>query len=178
LFAERRELSYSLEPPIALLRANIEGIEILVNGRTEHQLFANRLRVWNSGSIPLKIVPLWCEFGDIDTLFAVFGVRHETTPQHEFGRVEEQAPTRHSLRIVYELLNPGDEDNITIVTNRPHPPSVSSKAEGMKFKRATSQRAGDRLPVLSGLMAAIAALFTMLLEMLSRSARRRRESKP
>jgi hypothetical protein len=133
-----KQLSYSIDGPITLLdklalSASGTTITLMVNGVTVPELFAYKVRLWNSGDSPLKDLPVRLVFDTPEQGFQILEVKHETTPKHEFGKIVEQGSDATSKRFVFELLNPDDEDSITLMTNKSPHLQVYAKAEGLQL---------------------------------------------
>ena len=109
-------------------------IKIAVNGIETTNIFGYKIRLWNSGSVPLTMVPVRFAFEVTSTNFHVFNVSHTTTPKRDFGKIDENGSDASSKRFIYELLNPNDEDVLTFVTDVGAPLSIFAKAEGLRTK--------------------------------------------
>jgi hypothetical protein len=135
---ELKELSYSIEGPITHLEPDLTGsLEVMINNILTSYLFAYRVRIWNSGEVPLKNLPIRFVFDTSEGDFKIFEVKHDTKPKYEFGKITEQDIDEdndaYSKRFTYPLLNPKDEDIVTLWTNYPVSLSVYAKSEGLKL---------------------------------------------
>jgi hypothetical protein len=102
LSEKRSELSYSLDGPTSYVNQQAVGnITIQVNGASTSRLFAYKVRLWNSGGLPLRDLPVRFTFEAQNESFLIFNVNHETTPRYEFGKIDEQGSDRSikALRI-------------------------------------------------------------------------------
>ena len=166
-----KELSYSIDGPTAHLgTSSLSGITITVNGVPTSQLYGYRARIWNSGDLALKAVPVRFVFEDAPPGFRVFSVAHTTKPQFEFGTIKEESSDSLSRRFVYELLNPGNEDVVTFVANAAPSLVVFSNVEGVRLKRVDPQVPRDwkkYLSLATTLVAVLASFAGVLLKSIS-----------
>lgn len=138
---ELKELSYSIEGPITHLDPDLTGSVglMITNNISTSYLVAYRVRIWNSGKVPLKKLPIRFVFDTSESDFKLFKVEHDTKPKHEFGEITEQDLIEdndaYSRRFIYELLNPKDEDIVTLWTKYPVSLSVYAKSEGLDLLR-------------------------------------------
>lgn len=134
-FDTEKRLSYTIDGPTAYVNPTASGVvKIAVNGVETTNIFGYKLRIWNSGSLPLMALPVRFVFEPVSSNFHIFNVTHDTIPKRDFGRIEESGSDASSKRFVYELLNPNDEDTLMFVTDVGAPLSVFAKAEGLKTK--------------------------------------------
>lgn len=135
LFKESKELSYTSEEPIAYLTVEqIGDLDVQINRIQTYDLYAHKIRIWNSGDLPLNNLKVRVVFDTKRKDFKIFHISHATTPKYEFGEINEEVIDDHSRRISYELLNKTDEDNITILTNMAAQVKVYGKLERLKLK--------------------------------------------
>lgn len=135
---ELKELSYSIEGPITHLEPDLTGsLEVMINNISTSYLFEYRVRIWNSGEVPLKNLPIRFVFDTSEGDFKIFEVEHDTKPKYEFGDITKQDIDEdndaYSRRFIYALLNPKDEDTVTLWTNSPVSLSVYAKSEGLNL---------------------------------------------
>ncbi|MBE9593476.1 MAG: hypothetical protein IMF19_08340, partial [Proteobacteria bacterium] len=135
---ELKELSYSIEGPITHLEPDLTGsLEVMINNISTSYLFAYIVRIWNSGEVPLKNLPIRFVFNTSEGDFKIFEVEHDTKPKYEFGDITEQDIDEdndaYSRRFIYALLNPKDEDTVTLWTNSPVSLSVYAKSERLNL---------------------------------------------
>ena len=97
-------------------------------------LVAQSTRIWNSGELPIKTLPIRYVFETSSSTFRIFMVSHNTKPKYEFGNITSAEADQYSRRFLYDLLNPGDEVTITFLTNEAAPVSMYAKAEGLSIK--------------------------------------------
>ncbi len=136
--AELKELSYSIEGPISYIEPDVTGsLKVMINNISTSYLLAYRVRILNSGEVPLKNLPIRFVFDTSESDFKLFKVEHDTKPKYEFGEITEQDLIEdndaYSRRFIYTLLNPKDEDIVTLYTNYPVSLSVYSKSEGLEI---------------------------------------------
>jgi hypothetical protein len=129
------ELSYSIEDPIIYIEPQTIGnLVVEINGEQTSSLYAYKVRIWNSGDLPIKNLPIRFVFDRTESDFKIFSVAHDTKPKYEFGEIVEQGNDTHSKRFIYSLLNSNDEDVVTFLTNYPASLSVYAKLEGLSVK--------------------------------------------
>jgi hypothetical protein len=170
LIEKGKELSYTIDGPNAYLNQQAIGnLSIAVNGVTTAKLFTYKVRLWNSGGVPLKDIPVRLVFGEPKSGFRMLGVTHSTTPKYEFAKIQEVGNDSTSTRYVYELLNPGNQDVITLVTNEDPILEFYSNVEGLRVKRIEPQEPKGWLDILSlatTVVAAFASILSILLKTL------------
>lgn len=133
-FEKNTQLSYSIEGPITYIEPKALGKSTVeVNGIPTSYLYAYKVRIWNSGDLPLRNLPIRFVF-TVEEDFKIFTVVHDTKPKYEFGGIQEQGSNAHSKRFIYSLLNPKDEDIVTFLTNHSASLSVYAKSEGLSVK--------------------------------------------
>ncbi len=142
LTSTAKELSYMVDGPIAYADDDrpIGSVEIRVDGVPVPNLYTYTVTVWNSGDEPLRDLPLRLVFGSGSEEFKVLSIKHTTRPAHEFGRIDD-APgmDRNQRRFVFELLNVGDRDTISVVTTHDAGVRVFSKIAGLTLVDATDR---------------------------------------
>jgi hypothetical protein len=133
LFEKGKRISYTIDGPTAYVNPSAANtVKITVGGVETPNIYGYKVRLRNSGSVPLKTLPVQFWFETPASEFAVFNVTHETVPKKEFGKIEEIGSDKSSKRFVYELLNPSDEDILTFLTNVDAKLFVFTKAENLK----------------------------------------------
>jgi len=143
-FDKGKEISYTIEGPTSYVNQQAAGaVTITVNGVTTPSLFAYKVRLWNSGSSPIKGLPVRFSFNPGGSGLQVFNVVHDTNPKVEFGKVEESGSDQNSKRFVYELLNPEDEDIITFLINTDAPLTINTKSEGLRVTNIAPNQPGN-----------------------------------
>lgn len=126
------EYSYSLEYPKMLLdKLTIGNANVEINDVNTSSLYRQSIKIWNSGEIPIKDLPILYVFETQSPTFQILAVTHNTKPKYEFGKISLIKEDQYSKKYVYDLLNTNDEFTITILTNEEVPPSVHSKIEGL-----------------------------------------------
>jgi hypothetical protein len=175
VLSDRHELSYSVTGPTRLIdRARLDGsVKIEVNGLPADQLVLFEARIWNSGDLPIKNVPVSLVFQPDSDGFRIFSVHHSTNPPREFGSIVETQPDGFSRRYTYELFNPGDSDTVTALTNMTSTLSVFAKTESLNLKLVKSgdePRSFQLAAAAAGVLGATGSALTSLLAL-----RRQRE---
>jgi hypothetical protein len=163
-----KRLSYSIDKPTDYLSERLQGVTIQVNGFPTSNLFVVKVRIWNSGSAALKDVSVLFDFDTADHNFRILNVAHATKPEREFGSITQANPDINSTRLTYSLLNRGDEDTISFLTNESVEPKIYAKAEDMRIKRAAfnlrvSPLAATLISLVVGLIGLAGSLLGFLL---------------
>jgi hypothetical protein len=166
LLDKGREISYSVEGPTESLNGPSLGVSISVNGVPTGQLFSYRVRIWNSGGTSLRNVPIRIVFDRPAAGFRVFVVTHSTSPRYEFGAIREVGSDSTSRRFVYELLNPGNEDVVTVVANDDPQIEVYSNVAGVRFTRSEPAQPRSMMEWASFAMTIVAVVAAMLAKVL------------
>jgi hypothetical protein len=175
-FTESRQISYAVEEPVAYLdKSSIGSAVIKVNDAAVPEVFAARVRVWNSGSLPLKDLPIRFEFSAADKDFRVLSVSHNTKPSKEFGAITEQGSDAVSRRFIYALLNQEDEDSIVFLTSAKSDVKVFSKAEGLSVKAVQTEKRGEFKWYYAVVGAMLASLLSSFVEAIYKGWRERRK---
>lgn len=178
IFSESRQISYAVEGPVAYLDKSSIGTAIIkVNDEVVPEVFAARIRIWNSGTLPLKDLPIRFEFSAADRDFRVLSVSHNTRPSKEFGAITEDGSNLSSKRYIYSLLNPDDEDTIVFLISAKSDVLVYSKAEALSVKAVQPEKIGEFkwYHAVGGAM--LASLLSSLVEIIFKIWRTRRKIK-
>jgi hypothetical protein len=160
-----KRLSYETVGPVQYVNsAGLAGLTITFNGERIDSAYGYRVRVWNSGDVPLASLPIQFYFSADSPGFKILSVRHETIPPQEFGKIDEQGSDKLSKRFIYELLNPKDEDVVTLVTNQQVSPTVYAKASGLRLNQVvnTSPSYWNFVPLALALLGAVSSLLTII----------------
>jgi hypothetical protein len=167
LWEKGKRISYTIDGPTAYLNPNAVGTaKIEVGGVKYPNVFGYKVRLWNSGSVPLASLPVLFSFDTTNADFKVFNVTHTTTPKREFGAITETNGDPFSKRFVYELLNPKDEDVMVFLTSLDVPLSVYSKSEDLKVVPTQSKTQAYDFSVWTSLLVAVVGAFASLLTFL------------
>ena len=168
-FREAKELSYMIDEPVSYFDESAIGqVKIEVNDIAVSNLFAYKVRLWNSGDVELKMLPVSFVFKEPSAGFQILNTSHLTTPPHEFGDISAETVSPSKIRFVYELLNPGDQDIITILANGKPDLELFAKAEKLKVEsiRAEAQQLGwkdwDWVKMSAVVMAGIAVISSVM----------------
>ena len=137
------------------------GVEMNLN---ELQIY--KVTVRNTGSSPLKELPVRLVFEDASNNFSVYAIQHKTNPPHEFGEIKTGSDLS-SPRFVYQLLNPGDEDVLTVLASEKRDLKVYARGEGVSLdvRHAGEDRfaSWSMLLIASGLGGMILGIITTFL---------------
>ncbi len=167
MFDKDKELSYSINLPNEYLDQDAVGsLKIEVNGVPTSALYDYKVSVWNSGDIPLKKIPIRFVFNIKERDFQIFNVIHKTDPSYEFGKITEEDIDSKSKRFVYELLNPGDKDEITFLCNKWAIMTVHSKSEGLKVNWVKPKK-NNWFEYASVLLAVIASFLSLFIKLVA-----------
>lgn len=94
LTTQHKELSYIIEPADVILKnPSINKVVITVNDVPVKEVFSHRIKIWNSGNLPIKDVPFTFSFPidkEDDFDFKILNLSFSTIPRIEFGKVEEE----------------------------------------------------------------------------------------
>jgi hypothetical protein len=173
-----KEISYTIDGPTAYLsQSAIGNVAITVNGIPTSELFTYKVRVWNSGGVPITNIPIRLVFNADGSTFKIFNVAHATEPTYEFGGIQEQGSDTTSKRFVFGLLNPGNQDVITLVTNTGAPLQFYSNVEGVRIKQVGQQEPRNWVSYLAPLAAIIGFVGSLLSELV-KSLINRKGKKP
>ncbi len=174
LLAEAKQISYTVEEPVAYLdKTSIGSAVVKVNDVPVPEVFAVRVRVWNSGDVALKDLAVRFDFSSSDKDFRILSANHNTQPAREFGSINEQGSEGLSKRYVYQLLNAKDEDTIVFLTTAKADLKVFSKAEGLSVKSVPAGKEREFKWYHAVLGAMIASLLSSIVEVLFKLARRK-----
>jgi len=158
-----REITYTIQQPIDFLNEQVLGkVRIEVNDIQTSELFASRVQIENTGDMAIKEFPVRFVFEGVPDSLVIFNIVHETNPEYEFGKISLEQKTSNSVRLVYGLLNPGDVDIITFLTNAAPKLSVHAKAEEVVVKQGSVDRKVD-WPRSIAIIAIIVSLLTSVL---------------
>lgn len=136
-FNDEKELSYSTEGPVVYLHPNSKsGPKISVNRQgAVLYLVGYKVRIWNSGDLPLEKLPILLLFRGGGRDFAILSATRSTTPSHEFGNIIERHADARSRRYEVELMNTGDVLEVALLATASAKLEVFSKAHGMRLRR-------------------------------------------
>lgn len=171
VIAKKKELSYAVDGPIGHLDDPAIGhVEIQVNGQKVSDLVAYKAHIWNSGDEPLKELPVRFVFDTSSNNFVIFSTSHRTEPEYEFGAITEDKSEQFSRRFVFSLLNPGDRDTITFLTNAGPSMKVFAKSERLSVEKVSASPTkgfGDKTIFALALLATLASVLMSLLKALT-----------
>lgn len=172
-FAESKQISYSIEEAVPYLDKNSIGkAAIKVNDILVPEVFVVRVRIWNSGSLPLRNLGVLFEFDRVGEGFRILSTSHDTSPSKEFGVIVETSQSVHSRRFEYSLLNPDDSDSVVFLTTTNGDLNVFSKSEGLLLKAVPVEKRGFRW-YDAALVAILASIASTLVELLLKILRNR-----
>lgn len=137
-------LSVERETPIKYIdQLGFPDLQIMVKGKPVKTVYLNQIKIRNSGSQPLRSIPVDIVFSSTSTEFNVVGINHQTNPPYVFGQVKDEVNIDgHQIGLNYELLNPGDEDIVSVLTNSDSQVNVYSKAAGMRVRQDDPESKG------------------------------------
>ncbi|HNB64785.1 MAG TPA: hypothetical protein PLH85_09230 [Rhodocyclaceae bacterium] len=178
LLTESSQLSYTIEEPVAYLdKTSIGTASVKVNDISVPEVFAVRVRIWNSGSLPLKNLGVLFEFAATDKDFRVLSVNHNTNPPKEFGAVTEEGNDTNSKRFIYALLNSEDADSLVFLTTAKADVKVFSKAENLSVKPVSQEKRTGFHWYDAAILAMLVSLVSSFIEFLLKVWRERRRNK-
>jgi len=167
-FSESKELSYTIEGPISYLDdPSIGKVTIEINGVKTDKLYSYKARLWNSGNLTLKKLPIRFVFAPKKKDFKIFSVNHNTVPKYEFSPIASKIVDDHSRRFIYDFLHPKNEDVITFVTNKSPNLDLYINAEGVSIKMARPAEEGifnrKYVSIIVSVIAFIGALLSTII---------------
>jgi len=166
-FDKDKELSYSIDLPTNYLdQETLGSLKIEVNGVPVSALYDYKIKVWNSGDVPLKNIPIRIVFNSKENDFQILSVKHITEPSYEFGKITEENIDNKSRRFIYELLNPGDSDEIRFLCNKWSILTVHSKSEGLKVNWVKPKK-NNWFEYASVLLAVIASFLSIFIKLVA-----------
>ena len=126
-------ISTYIEGPLAYYEStpNVSS-GIVINGTPTNHLYGYKVYVWNSGSEPIEDVDILYRFETNDKKFTIFTLMHETNPKYLFGKITQLLKNNIEIKFEYELLNKGDEFQITLLSNAPYPLDIYIHEVGVK----------------------------------------------
>jgi hypothetical protein len=179
LLGERRQLSYSIRSyrsdSLYTCRQSPSGTAVqclalvIIDPDSNRRIPVQMMeaRVWNSGTVPLKDLPVYYHFRTTEPDTLPPAIRHYSNPW-------TVAPSIHPDSVIligsgtvfqyhYSLLNPGDEVTLIAFGDNVSSASVEARAEGLRVREGIKPvRRVLRLFRLA-LLAAIAAFLAALL---------------
>jgi len=160
IFGPKKEITYTASRPI---RYPTEGLSISVNGAPATDLYAYSVTLRNSGNRALSNVPVSVVFKtNYVKTFQIFSVRHNTVPAVEFGKIADESPDAITRRVIYELLNPGDSDTITLFTNMTaEGVDIYARGEDLTIKATSSAMQSVNVNLLASIIAGLAAVLAV-----------------
>lgn len=174
-FDKGKQISYTVEDALTYLdKSSIGNSVIKFNDIVVPEVYATRVRLWNSGDVPLKELAVRFEFYPRNKEFHILSVNHNTKPSKEFGEITEKGSEDNSKRYIYQLLNPNDEDSIVFLSNSKAELKVFSKSEGLDLKNIPLVKDREFKWYYAAIGAGIASMLSSLVEFLIGRIRRRR----
>jgi hypothetical protein len=172
--ADSKELSYTVEEPLVYLdKSSIGNALVKVNEVSVPEVFAVKVRLWNSGDLPLKDLAVRFEPFSLEKDFRILSVNHNTQPAKEFGAITEQGSEGQSKRYMYQLLNPKDEDTLVFLTTAKAELRIFSKAESLTVKPVAPSKESEFKWYHAAIGAMAASLLSSFVEVLFHVARRK-----
>jgi len=164
IFAEDKELSYTIDSPIKYIDSqeiNDVEVEVIINGEPVKSLYVYKIKIWNSGDLPIKDLPISLIFDDVED-FKIITTMHDTIPKYEFGYINETRGN-YSIRLVFALLNPGDADTVTIISNRLSDLNLYTKSEGLSLKLSKNISPSQITDIIMPIFAILISLISIYL---------------
>lgn len=114
------------------------GLTLNISIFSTSSLFEYNVRIWNSGDVPLKDLPICFVFDTSESDFKIFSATWKTNLEYEFGEIEVQGINAYTKRFIYSLLNPNDEVTHTFKTSCSASLNVFAKTEGVSLRCSSS----------------------------------------
>src|SRR2546423_922934 len=90
LLEKGKRISYTIDGPTAYVNPSAaSSVKITVGGVETRNIYGYKVRLWNSGSVPVATLPVRFSFETSAPSFTVFNTTHDTIPKMEFGKIEE-----------------------------------------------------------------------------------------
>ncbi len=170
IFRDQKKISYTVYEIEELLeQEEIEQVEVKINEELVNSLFLHKVRIWNSGTIPLKDLQILIRLDNNNRGFKIFSVQHSTIPEYEFGLINDEIVDNNSRRVKYSLLNPNDEDLIALLANQKAYINLYAKSENLKVKFHKQDKLwhSEITIFVAGLIAALGSIIYSLIRKLS-----------
>ena len=161
---KREDLAQKPQPPNPRAPAAPQNLSLSIEAKAE-DLHVYKVTIRNTGNSPIRDLPIRLLFENASNKFTMLAVQHKTNPAREFGEIKDDLAEWQSPRFVYQLLNPGDEDVITILASEKSELKVYSKGEGVSFDvtSASDSRSGpSTLTILLGVVIGMIASSLMI----------------
>jgi len=170
-FEKDNEISYSVEAQKFYLDIDTIGdIKLEINDIETNQLICQSARIWNSGGLPIKKLPIKYVFETSSTTFKILMVNHNTNPKYEFGNIILSETDQYSRRFIYDLLNPRDDFTITFLTNETATLNLYAKGESLGIKLIKPDEKNESITFfLIIFVSFIALLFNMMSDRVTKS---------
>jgi hypothetical protein len=137
------------------------GVNVEVNV-DDLQLY--KVTITNTGNSPIRDLPIRFVFENASDRFRLIAVKHKTNPAVEFGEIKSDFSQLSSPRFVYQLLNQGDQDVITVLAGEKRDLKVYSKGEGVSFDLTS---VSENRPTNWFLLVSLSAVLGMLAGVIS-----------
>ena len=132
------DLSCSIEGLKCIMNPEDRSLTLNTSGFSTSSLFEYNVRIWNSGDVPLKDLPICFVFDTSESDFKIFNATWETNLEYEFGEIEVQDINAYTKSFIYSLLNPNDEVTHTFKTSCSASLNVFAKTEGVSLRCSSS----------------------------------------
>lgn len=171
-----KSLSYVIERVDKFFDKNeTDLVEVSVNGTPVKEVFCHRVKIWNSGNLPIKNIPLTFIFlPDSQNIkdFKLLSLNYDTIPEYEFGKISELKRENMKARLIVDLLNPGDSVDFQLLTNQMAPLSFYSKSEGVSVEQG--RNSFDSWIYWNWWILAFAAIFGLFLFFFEKAEKKKR----
>jgi protein associated with RNAse G/E len=147
--------------PKAPMSPKISSVQMIVDADTI-QIY--RVTMKNAGTIPISNLPVSFIFDTDKDDFMILSLEHKTTPEHEFGTIDEDFKNHKKTRFIYSLLNPNDQDIVTLLINDKAELDVYAKSEGLSVAKSSIKENKQKNKYINILLVILSAFIALLLK--------------
>lgn len=108
-----------------------------VNSILAPTLVLHRVQLWSSGDAAIDSLKCIIAIKKGNHAIRLLWVGHDTKPKLGFAEIKDPSSGTLPAEIEYEYLNPGDEDNLLILTDEPAEITILPRGKGVMVKEIT-----------------------------------------
>jgi len=116
----------------------IVGWPIMTKGLGSVINYEHRIYVWNTGNQVIKDFPVRFVFNTKLNDAKIVSINHSTKLEGVFGDIRSERRNDKTILFTYDLLHPDDEDEVTIVTEKPVGIEPRGDKEGVNIDHISS----------------------------------------
>lgn len=171
LSSNKKEVSYEIDGPTPFINSKIsKNVKVEINNMLVNGLYGYKVIILNSGTLPVEEMPVKFIFENSADNFFIFSINYNTYPKHEFGEIDKLDSLQNSIRMSYELLNPGDKVEVSFLANDSLNLTVYGKAKGLKLKEIDPSSKSKFNYMIGLIIVVFSSLFTLIIRNLMRSS--------